>query len=136
VIVRAGGVVSFGCVVVVEVGALDVVDDGGSVVGVLDEELEMSCVSEASTNASDVVVSGDSLVVVETTRGLVSEIRSARIAEATRAERLTDSPGSAVGAVAVELSPPPDGENAANPTTATRATIRRPAYASGIRGLT
>lgn len=132
--VRAGGVVSFGCVVVV--GALEVVDDGGSVVGALDEEVETSCVSEASTSASDVVVAGDSLVVVETTRGLVSEIRSARIAEATRADRFAGSLSSAVETAAVEVSPPPAGENAANPTTATRATIRRPAYASGIRGLT
>jgi hypothetical protein len=98
-----------------------------------------------STAASDVVGGGSVVDVVEpgavvvgtrvvATLDSASATRTASTAEATLAEA-TGAADTAVGASAGS-DVDDEGENAANPITATRAMTRRPAYASGIRGLT
>jgi hypothetical protein len=59
----------------------------------------------------------------------------ARTAEATLADAVCDAMR-VVGAAASPTVDEEEGENAANPITATSAMTRSPAYASGIRGLT
>lgn len=97
-----------------------------------------AAVSVVVVGGSVAVVDGAGAVVVGTCvvaiRDSVSATRTARTAEATLAD--------ATGATATVADAPAssvdedDGENAANPITATSAMTRRPAYASGIRGLT
>lgn len=77
--------------------------------------------------------SADTWVVA--TRVSESAIRIASTAEATLADA-TDDVSSTMGTFASSDGDDGDGENAANPITATRAMMRRPAYAIGIRGLT
>ena len=79
--------------------------------------------------ASDVGV-----VCVVATRVSASAMRIASTADATRAEATGDE-STAMGASASSTGEE-EGENAANPITATRAMMRRLAYAIGIRGLT
>ncbi len=130
---RAGGVVSFGCVVVgaaVVVGAVDVVL--GSVV--VDSAIS---VARVSGTVSSVVEDEEEEEEVTALAGAVSVTRSAKIADATRADAFGAGAVSSVSATGVGVAEESlDGENAAKPTTATSATISNPAYASGIRGLT
>lgn len=126
----------------------EVTFSGGGVVS-LGFVVAVVWVSEAaavvSAAVSEVVVEGSRVVVVEggcvvdvawvvATRVSVSATRSASTAEATRADTC-EFCATVVGAVATSDGDE-DGENAAKPITATRAMMRRLAYASGIRGLT
>lgn len=121
VILRGGGVVSRGFVDVVDVSAATV----PCVVG--------TCSSAIATGAGSVVVVG--LASVVATRVSGSATRMASTAEATRADALCDATR-VVGAAVLPTVDGEEGENAANPITATSAVTRSPAYASGIRGLT
>ena len=62
-------------------------------------------------------------------------MRIANTADATRAEATADE-STARGVSVSSAGDDEEGENAANPITATRAMMRRLAYAIGIRGLT
>ena len=66
----------------------------------------------------------------------VSITRTASTADAIRADAGGAAARSVVGAPVSFAEVFGEGENAANPTTATSATIRRLAYVRGIRGLT
>lgn len=131
-----GGVVSRGSVVagaeVVEGASVDVV---ASVVdGSVDVDVSVDVVVELSLSAER--LSSSAVAWVVAVRLSASDMRSASTADATRADAC-GSVESATSIVSVSSgSVFAEGENAAKPITATRAMMRRPAYASGIRGLT
>ena len=111
---------------------------GAAVVVVASEDVVVSS-APVEVGASVVVVSAEAWVwagaaCVVAVRLSASETLSASTADATRADVSGLVGATVVSGVA--SSEPEDGENAAKPTTATRAMMRRPAYASGMRGLT
>jgi hypothetical protein len=131
VMCRSGGVVSLGTVVTVVLGA-------GAVFGatvVVGSSVEDVVTSGSPTVTVEGAASGVDGEEVSARRASALDTRRARIAEAT----LADTGLVGASTASVLLSSPAStalGENAANPTTATRATISSPAYASGIGRLT
>jgi hypothetical protein len=130
VICRSGGVVSLGAVTVV-LGAA-VVFGAPVVVESSVEDVATSSPPTATVTGAASVVDGEG---VSARRASALDTRSARIAEATLADtEVADD--SATSGLSPALASTVLGENAAKPTTATRATISSPAYASGIGRLT
>lgn len=130
-----GGVVSAAAVCVVL--GWTVVEGAAVVDGSVDVDVGSSAAVSGVdvVGAKDVVVVGsDALVVAVLLSAL--DTRRANTAEATRAEAWTSAAGASLTSVTSAASSVPFGENAAKPITATRAMMRSPAYARGIRGLT
>ncbi len=131
VTVSLGGVVSFG-----GLGAAAVVGAAVVVVCSSAEDDAVVVVSSVTARVVEEVVYG--VVRVVAVRLSASETRSARTAEATRADMTPSGvvDVSVSSATSSSVDDPVDGENAAKPITARKATMRRPAYARGARGLT
>ena len=109
--------------------------DVASVVGSVSLSTDASAASGGAGSTSLAVVDVSVVVRVVATRVSESAMRRARTAEATRADA-TDDVSMVMGSPELSLGDDGDGENAAKPITATRAMMRRLAYAIGIRGLT